>query len=252
MRARSASTQHLNPYRAGLQLGEALQDARPEVVFLFSSIHYRGDPLLLEGLHDGLASPDVLVAGCSGDGWYESAGVADVGASALALSSEGKVRWRLEAREGLGEDTVGVARGGCEALMAGGQEPTLTFLFAGRLADGSTLVDVVAGCLGGVVVGGLAGDDQRGGPHPGVRREAGAGGRAGTAVGCRTAGVRPPHGGGPAPPGGGRNRAAGCGDAVVRDWRRYGAGVHPGCHGQALVARGQGHHRVHAVTARPS
>ena len=52
MRTVSAQTRHPDPYRAGLALGEALAECAPEVVFLFSSIHYGQDADLLEGIQD--------------------------------------------------------------------------------------------------------------------------------------------------------------------------------------------------------
>ena len=54
MRALSAQTSQSDPYRAGLELGEALAECAPEVVFLFSSIHYGLDADLAEGVSDAL------------------------------------------------------------------------------------------------------------------------------------------------------------------------------------------------------
>ena len=45
MRTQSAQTHQSDPYRAGLELGEALAECAPEVVFLFSSIHYGPMPI---------------------------------------------------------------------------------------------------------------------------------------------------------------------------------------------------------------
>ena len=57
----------------------------PEVVFLFTTIDYADSADILEGLHDGLEK-DCIVIGNSGDGFYETEGANDFGASALGLN----------------------------------------------------------------------------------------------------------------------------------------------------------------------
>jgi hypothetical protein len=48
------------------------------------------------GLNDGLENPDCLIIGNSGDGFYETQGIGEYGASALALNSEGKCNGNLK------------------------------------------------------------------------------------------------------------------------------------------------------------
>ena len=84
MRAASASTRITDPYRAGVVLGESLAELQPEVVFLFSSIH-EAVPELLSGFYDGLEHDSTIVVGNTGDGCFETGGVSDFGAAALAL-----------------------------------------------------------------------------------------------------------------------------------------------------------------------
>ena len=82
MKALSASTQIPNAYRAGVYLGEQLRSLQPEVVFLVSSIDYSNSNDILMGLNDGLEKPDCLIIGNSGDGFYETQGIGEYGASA--------------------------------------------------------------------------------------------------------------------------------------------------------------------------
>ena len=62
MRALSSKTELFDPYRAGFALGENLAALAPEVVFLYSSMHY-ATPELLEGLYDGLDSDKAIIIG---------------------------------------------------------------------------------------------------------------------------------------------------------------------------------------------
>ena len=91
MKALSASTQIPNAYRAGVYLGEQLRSLQPEVVLLFSSIDYSANGDILAGLNNGLEQANCLIIGNSGDGFYETQGIGEYGASALALNSEGRV-----------------------------------------------------------------------------------------------------------------------------------------------------------------
>ncbi len=162
MRARSVATRQLDPYRAGLQLGEGLADLAPEVVFLFSSIHYQGSPELLEGLHDALGRAPVVV-GATGDGFYESVTLAEIGACALGLNSAGRVRWHLATATGVAADVEGALARSIDALhAAAGAEPlSLCVLFADFRADAAKLVDVLQARVGAPAIGGLAGDEYR-------------------------------------------------------------------------------------------
>lgn len=162
MRARSVATRQLDPYRAGLELGEGLRELAPEVVFLFSSIHYDGSPELLEGLHDALEGSPVVV-GATGDGIYETGLVAEIGASALGLDSGGRVRWHVA--------TAGGVAGGVEDSLercvsslsdaVGGERLALCVLFADFRADAAKVVEVLGRRLDVPAVGGLAGDEYR-------------------------------------------------------------------------------------------
>jgi hypothetical protein len=159
MKALSASTSLLDPYRAGLALGTSLAAVSPEVVFLFSSVGYGDGAELLEGLYDALERDDVIVVGNIGDGVYEDRRAADVGAAALALNSEGRVRWVLSSAEGIGEDPENTARAALDALDAqlGSDRPAFIYLAADFRTDASRLERVLA-TVDVPIVGGMAGD----------------------------------------------------------------------------------------------
>jgi hypothetical protein len=160
MRAISASTFIIDPYRAGIALGESLASISPEVVFLFSSTHYC-IPEFLEGLHDALELDEVIVIGNSGDGVYATAGSYDHGAAALGLNSYGRVRWQLEHFEALGdalESKFGQLIG---RLAADGQTPRLGFLVSDFRIDASRIESLLGQQVNFPVVGGLATDNRQ-------------------------------------------------------------------------------------------
>jgi hypothetical protein len=160
MRAISSTTALAEPYRAGIALGESLAAFAPEVVFLFSSVHY-AVPELLEGLYDALERDEVIVVGNSGDGLYETAGPADHGAAVLGLSSGGQVRWRLEHIDGVQENLPDKMRHLLARLSDDGQTPCLGYLVSDFRADASEIEAVLGNRVAFPVVGGFAGDDHR-------------------------------------------------------------------------------------------
>lgn len=162
MLARSAATRCLDPYRAGLELAEGVRAIEPEIIFLFSSIHYEGNPELPAGLFDALGHAPVVI-GATGDGFYETDATAEIGASALGLNSAGKVRWHLAAADGAAQDIAGACERCAAALhaAAGAQPLSLCLVFADLHADAAALADSLARTIEAPTVGGLAGDDYR-------------------------------------------------------------------------------------------
>ena len=158
MQAISSSTVITDPYRAGIALGESLASMTPEVVFLFSSVHY-SVPELLEGFHDALECDDVIVVGNSGNGFYETTGAYDHGAAVLGLNSGGQVRWRLEHVDGLHEDLESKVEKLMASLSEKGETPCLGFLVSDFRVDASRIEAVLRETVGFPVVGGLAADD---------------------------------------------------------------------------------------------
>ena len=163
MKAKSASTLVSDSYRAGLALGEELRPIRPEIVLLFSSVEYGTNGELLEGLYDAIGDDDLIVLGCTGDGFYESSNVADSGAGALGLNSEGRNRWYVATAGGLREDPAGAARACHENLRKamGADEPSLVLLFSDFRTDATRIEELIGEEIRVPVVGGLAADGIR-------------------------------------------------------------------------------------------
>jgi hypothetical protein len=160
MKALSATTLEMDPYRAGIELADAVKGIDPEVVLLFSTIHYQGSPELTEAIYDVL-DPRVLLVGGTGDGIFETTCTADVGASALALSSGGAVRWSVASTTGVTADARG-ATTRCltdlrEQMGPGG--PDLVILLSDFHADGTAIEQAIHSVLRCPVVGGLVGDN---------------------------------------------------------------------------------------------
>jgi hypothetical protein len=160
MKALSATTLEMDPYRAGIELADAVKGIDPEVVFLFSTIHYQGSSELTEAIYDVL-DPNVVLIGGTGDGFFEASGTADVGAAVLALHSGGAVRWRVASSRGVGADSRG-ATVRCltelrEGMGPGG--PDLVMLLSDFHADGTAVEEAIHEVLRCPVVGGLAGDN---------------------------------------------------------------------------------------------
>jgi hypothetical protein len=163
MKALSAHTTHTDPYRAGAELAEGLNGVAPEVVFLFASIHYGGSPEIAEALLDGLDRDDVVLIGATGDGFFETELSAEVGASALALNSEGAVRWELASARGVSRSPRVAARA-CFGEIHGrlaGDEPKMAFVVSGLRTDGHLLLEAINELTSYPVFGGLAGDDRK-------------------------------------------------------------------------------------------
>lgn len=161
MLARSTCSVKIDPYRAGIEIGEALKDISPEVVFLFSSIHYEGSTELAEGIYEVLENPDLILLGGTGDGFYERSRVSDVGAAALGLNSQGRVRWHLSKKSGLEERPFEVTRDCLRELhgACGSSPPALYFLVSDFRSDSSEILRALQEEALAPVVGGSAGDD---------------------------------------------------------------------------------------------
>ena len=161
MRAASASTRITDPYRAGVVLGESLAELQPEVVFLFSSIH-EAVPELLSGFYDGLEHDSTIVVGNTGDGCFETGGVSDFGAAALALASQGKVRWRLERIDGLQDEIDRKLECLIERLYEADREPCWAYLVSDFRVDAIRIETVLRDRSSFPIVGGIAMDDRWG------------------------------------------------------------------------------------------
>jgi hypothetical protein len=163
MRYSSARTKTADPYRAGVDLGQKLEPSAPEVVLVFCTIHYV-DAIrdLSTGIRDVLGDK-VLVCGGTGDGTYETGGVANHGASALGIDTEGESQWRAKLFRGVHADSAGVAEQAVKQMRDElGAPISLAFILADGLnADGAWLVAGLRKALNAPCFGGLTADDRQ-------------------------------------------------------------------------------------------
>ncbi len=161
MRYASCSTQTVSAYRAGVELGEGLKALAPEVVVLFFTIHYLPQAHeLLGGLRDRLDGR-CLVVGCSADGIYAGQDVANVGACALGINSQGRARFSAALEREVGRAPKAVAEKAGLRAQSGLAGPASTALvFAdGVTTDGVRLVEGLRRAFTVPFFGALAADD---------------------------------------------------------------------------------------------
>jgi hypothetical protein len=162
MKYRSASTRITDPYRAGSELGEKLSDLIPDTVLIFCTIDYLDSIAdLVAGLRDVLGEK-VLICGGTGDGIYETSGVANQGANALGINSEGKAQWKAALVRGVKANSELAAREAFRLTQAKLDAPvTLAFALAdGLKADGSKMVEGLRSATKTPCFGGLTADDR--------------------------------------------------------------------------------------------
>lgn len=157
MDALSISTQIPDAYRAGVYLGEQLAQLQPEVVFLFTSIDYGNNSDILSGLKDGLNQEHCIIIGNSGDGFYETHGVGEYGAAALALNSHGQVQWQLR----IGYQVTQYPQQATRTALENHQQASLIFMVSDFHADASLIEEVIEHEVKTPIVGGFAADDQQ-------------------------------------------------------------------------------------------
>lgn len=168
MQARATLSIRCDPWRAGFEVGERLASLKPEVVFLFCTIHYEEDFLgLLEGLEEGLGVSGTLVFGCTGDSVLMGGEIATVGVAGMGVTSEGAFKWSVQVESGA-EDGPQAARQAAERLIGDlGGRPDVAFVLAdgvhagGIRSDGAEMVEALNQALGCPLMGGLAGDDRQ-------------------------------------------------------------------------------------------
>ena len=162
MKYRSASTKITDPYRAGAELGEKLADLCPETVLVFCTIHYLESIAdLTAGFRDVLGEK-ILICGGTGDGIYETSGVANHGVNALGINSEGQAQWKAALVRGVKADSALATMEAFRLAQAKLDAPvTLAFALAdGLKADGSQMVVGLRGATKAPCFGGLAADDR--------------------------------------------------------------------------------------------
>ncbi|MCW8887329.1 MAG: FIST C-terminal domain-containing protein [Motiliproteus sp.] len=157
------ASQSSDPFRAGLELGEGLHELHPEVVFVFSTVHYGRSSELLEGLHEGLDRSDVILVGSTGDGYYHHRQCGDVGCVAMGLDSGGKVDWQVTSIGGVHIDPEASLQQAWSQIrwLNDNQDPQLMFLFSDFRTDASEMEKVLRHQIKIPVIGGFAADDNQ-------------------------------------------------------------------------------------------
>jgi len=157
---KSCISRNLDPYRAGVEIAEQLAGIAPEVIFLFSSSHYRGAQELLESLYAELAPCVPNIIGNSADGVYGLDSVAEVGISALAIQSGGKIHCHLVQETGIRDQPYASAQKCLSRVLDACQEkPKLLFLASDFRTDSTQVLRALNDGTDVPIVGGLATDD---------------------------------------------------------------------------------------------
>lgn len=161
MKAVSCFSTQMDPYRAGLELGEELVTINPEIIFLITSVHYEGSSELTSAIYEVLGNDHVVLIGNTGDGFYERNKVADFGVSALGINSEGAVRWHLASASGVEETPKEATRSCMEQLKAacGSAMPSFYYFVTDYRTDTSEILTALQEMTSLPVVGGAAADD---------------------------------------------------------------------------------------------
>ncbi len=149
----------MDPYRAGIEIAEALQEVKPEIIFLFPSIHYNGSAELTDAIYDVIGSEKLLIIGCTGDGFYEREMVANIGVSALAINSEGAIHWQLDMEKGVGLAPYETTIRCFKRLRQACPESKACFLFCDFRTDASEIMRAIADFSDIPVIGGMASDN---------------------------------------------------------------------------------------------
>ncbi len=156
MKARSASTLDLDPYRAGVELADALAPIAPDIVFLFPSIEFHGTQELPQAIYDTLGNEHLILVGCTGEGYLETDKVADVGACALGLNVQGHASAGLVACPGDAPEILDQSLASLADTL--GRKPDLLYVLADFRCDG-TAIEAALQRYGVPAVGGFAADD---------------------------------------------------------------------------------------------
>ncbi|WP_374561952.1 FIST signal transduction protein [Ideonella sp.] len=160
--AKSSHSLASDPYRAGIELGTALAEIRPELVLLFAAVAHARNPELLEGLYDALGSRDAVIAGNSGDGYFVPEQASNLGVAALGLSTQGAARFHVASASGVqAEPEAAVRRCVAELATQVRQPPSLYLMFSDFRTDASRIETVVRDEIAVPVIGGLAADDNQ-------------------------------------------------------------------------------------------
>ncbi len=164
MRYVSSKSILTNPYRAGLEIGEALAPISPEVLLLFASMSYDPDfSDFFEALYEVLGTESVIVFGGTGDGIYETSGAENFGVCALGITSAGSVVWSTALELGVQTDSFTAASVCARTVLARSPRmPGFSMVLAdGAKADGQGIVSGIVSEITGPFFGGLTSDNRK-------------------------------------------------------------------------------------------
>ncbi|OZG70993.1 hypothetical protein BTA51_23085 [Hahella sp. CCB-MM4] len=163
MKAVSASTNALDAYRAGVELADAMAELNPEIIFLFSTVHYEQPEELVEAIYDTLNNNQLIIIGNSGDGYYETHGIEEVGAAAIGLNSDNRVQWHIDLEKGLEDSPTEVTDRILARIVAAGKDelPKLVFMAVDFRTDASLVGEVIERESRFPIIGGMAADDNK-------------------------------------------------------------------------------------------
>ncbi|MBN2165305.1 MAG: FIST C-terminal domain-containing protein [Marinilabiliaceae bacterium] len=160
MVTKSCYTTLLDPYRAGIEIGEQLEELQPEVIFLFASIHYKGSVELTEAIYEVLNNEKLIIIGNTGDGIYETNNIENIGVSALGINSNGTIIWNIALKTGIEQYPYKTAKECLFELQKMELEPPKFYFVASDFrTDGSQLINGISDFTDVPVIGGLAADD---------------------------------------------------------------------------------------------
>ncbi len=163
MKSKSCFSMNPDPYRAGLEIGESLVAINPEIVFLFSSIHFDGSDELSEAIYEVLGNADLILIGCTSDGCFERDLCSQARSTAIGINSEGQCQWVIAHQHNIGEHPYESTQLCVKSILAqcGGVTPKFGFFTTDFRTDTCLIAEALEEALTFPVVGGSAGDDNQ-------------------------------------------------------------------------------------------
>ncbi len=159
MKSVSSFIQTPDSYEAGIETAERLKSISPEIVIIFFSIHYSFEEFF-EAFYSVISKDSVIVWGGTGDGIYSQDGVFNNGISAVAVNSNGKIKWTADVCDKKELSSFNRAKD-CvnEVINDSPSDLKAGFILSDFINDGVEIADSINSVLDIPFVGGLTGDD---------------------------------------------------------------------------------------------
>lgn len=158
MKVKSAIAEGLDQFRVGLALGESLREVDPEILMIFSSIDFHPFDEFIEGIETAFEGRKIpLIVGGTGDGFYETDRVGEIGASAIAINFEGEMELFVSSSDHVGKKTQQAIETSLRSLKEKCPEPSFVFCLSDFQSDGSDLVNSFNELFNCPLIGGLLG-----------------------------------------------------------------------------------------------